>query len=214
MRDTVGLRFAAGSLWSVSAGGELTRVDPTSGKVVATIPLGILKPGGLAFGDGSVWVTDAYSPSVLRIDPSVNQLVDRFRLPTKSVVTTLTGGVAVGAGSVWVGHGQFNPGAWVERLDPATGHVQHRFSILGGDADALAFGDGALWVGSRAAGEVRKIDPRTNTIAFTKPLRPQTSLCCLAAGGGFAWAAINPEGTSGSSLRTGDSSRRSSCRVR
>jgi DNA-binding SARP family transcriptional activator/ABC-type transport system substrate-binding protein len=194
VRDTVGLRFAAGSLWSVSAEGELTRVDPTSGKIVATIPLGILKPGGLASGDGSVWVTDAYSPSLLRIDPSVNQVVDRFRLPTKGVVTTLTGGVAVGAGSVWVGHGQFNPGAWVERLDPATGHVQHRFSILGGDADALAFGGDALWVGSRAAGEVRKIDPRTNTIAFTKPLRPETRLCCVAAGGGFAWAALNPEG--------------------
>ncbi|TML57133.1 MAG: hypothetical protein E6G18_14990, partial [Actinobacteria bacterium] len=50
------------------------------------------------------------------------------------------------------------------------------------------------WVGSHAAGEVRKIDPRTNTIAFTKQLRPQTNLCCVAVGGGFAWAALNPSG--------------------
>ncbi len=194
VRDTVGVRYGAGSLWSVSANGELTRIEPSTGRIQATIGLGILEPGGIAFGEGSVWVTDADSPTLLRIDPAVNTLVDRFRLPRKGVVTTLTGGVAVGAGSVWVGHGQFNPGAWVERLDPTTGRVQKRFSILGGDADALAFGNGALWVGSRAASELRKIDPRTNSIAFVKPLRPQTSLCCVAAGGGFAWAALEPGG--------------------
>jgi DNA-binding SARP family transcriptional activator/ABC-type transport system substrate-binding protein len=194
VRDTVAVRFGAGSLWSVSAEGELTKVDPSTGEIVATIGLGITKPGGLAVGAGSVWVTDAYSPTLLRIDPKVNVVADRFLLPTEGVVTSLTGGVAVGSGSVWVGHGQFNPGAWVERLDPETGRIQHRFSILGGDADSVAFGDGALWVGSHAAGEIRKIDPQTNTIAVTKPLRPQTSLCCVAAGGGFAWAAVNPNG--------------------
>src|SRR5919197_6083462 len=194
VRDTAAVRFGAGSLWSVSSEGELTRIDPASGRVLATIGLGIVKPGGLAFGEGSVWVTDAYSPTLLRVDPAVNEVVDRFSLPTEGLVTDLTGEVAVGAGSVWVGHGQFNPGAWVERLDPATGRVQHRFSILGGDADSLAFGDGALWVGSHAAGELRKIDPQTNTIAFTKPLRPQTNLCCVAVGGGFAWAALDPGG--------------------
>ena len=194
VRDTVAVRYGAGSLWSLSSEGQLTRVEPATGKVVATIGLGIVKPGGLAVGEGSVWVTDADSPTLLRIDPAFNEPVDRIPLPTKAVVTSLTGGVAVGAGSVWVGHGQFNPGAWVERLDPATGRVQHRFSILGGDADSLAFGDGALWVGSHAAGELRKIDPQTNTIAFTKPLRPQTNLCCVAVGGGFAWAALNPGG--------------------
>jgi DNA-binding SARP family transcriptional activator/ABC-type oligopeptide transport system substrate-binding subunit/streptogramin lyase len=193
VRDTAGVRFGAGSLWSVSLEGELTRIDPASGKVLATIGLGIVKPGGLAFGEGSVWVTDAYSPTLLRIDPALDEVVDRFSLPTNGLVTDLTGGVAVGASSVWVGHGAFNPGAWVERIDPKTGRVQHRFAILGGDADSLAFGDGALWVASNAAGEVRKIDPQTNEISFTKRLRPGSHPCCIAVGGGFAWAAGNPE---------------------
>jgi DNA-binding SARP family transcriptional activator/streptogramin lyase len=193
VRGTVGVRFGAGSLWSVSSTGALTRIDPATGKVIATIGLGIVRAGGLAFGEGSLWITDANSPLLLRIDPAVNEVVDRFCLPTEGVVTTLTGGVAVGAGSVWVGHGAFNPGAWVERLDPATGRVQHRFSILGGDANSVGFGDGALWVGSQAADEVRKIDPRTNTIAFTKPLRPNSHVSSIAVGGGFAWAAITPD---------------------
>jgi DNA-binding SARP family transcriptional activator len=100
VRDTVALRFGAGSLWSLSAEGELTKLDPATGKIVATIGLGITKPGGLAIGAGSVWVTDAYSPTLLRIDPTVNVVTGRFPLPTEGVVTTLTGGVAVGAGSV------------------------------------------------------------------------------------------------------------------
>jgi ABC-type transport system substrate-binding protein len=50
-------------------------------------------------------------------------------------------------------------------------------------------------VGSQAADELRKIDPRTNTIAFTKPLRPHSHVSSVAAGGGFAWAAITPDAT-------------------
>jgi DNA-binding SARP family transcriptional activator/ABC-type oligopeptide transport system substrate-binding subunit len=195
VRDTAAVRFGAGSLWSVSSEGVLTRIDPASGKVEATVGLGIVKPGGIAFGAGSVWVTDAYGPTLLRVDPQVNAVVDRIRLPMKGLGTDLTGGVAVGAGSVWVGHGGFNPGAWVERLDAATGRRQHRFSILGGDANAVAFGDGALWVGSQAADELRKIDPQTNSITFTKPLRPGSHVSSIAVGGGFAWAAISPDAT-------------------
>jgi DNA-binding SARP family transcriptional activator/ABC-type transport system substrate-binding protein len=188
--DTTWVRFGYGALWSVSADGELTRLDPTTGKEVARLGLGI-EPAGLAVGADSVWLTDRNSPTVHRIDPTVNEPIDPLTLPMNRVVTDLTGEVAVGAGSIWVGHGAFNPGAWVERLDPKTGRIQHRFSVLAGDADHLAFGDGALWVAS-TSGELRKIDPRSNHVVFMRPLRAE--LCCVAAGGGYAWAATNPEG--------------------
>ncbi len=205
VRDTVRLAYGMGAVWSASSTGELTRLDPATGKEVARLGLGI-KPAGLAVGEGSVWVTGRTSPTLLRIDPSVNEVVDRFPLPMKGVVTDGTGEVAVGAGSVWVGHGGFNPGAWVERLDPETGGVQKRFSILAGDVDHLAFGEGALWVASTPSGELRKIDPRTNEVVFSRTL--QAELCCVAAGGGYVWAASNPDGvvwkvtTSGSVLPT------------
>jgi DNA-binding SARP family transcriptional activator/streptogramin lyase len=205
IRDTVALRYGFGSLWSISSKGDLTRLDPATGKEVALLGLGI-KPAGLAVGEGLVWVTDRNSPALVRVDPSVNEVVEPFRLPMKDVVTNLTGEVAVGAGSVWVGHGAFNPGAWVERLDAKTGRVQHRFSILAGDVDHVAFGEGALWVASTPSGELRKIDPRSNEVVFTQQLKSE--LCCVAAGGGYAWAASNPEGnvwkvaTNGSILGT------------
>ena len=169
----------------------MIRIDPRTGKVLATIGLGE-EPGGIAFGERSVWVTSRHAPTLFRIDPSVNEVVDRFSLPMDGVETDLTGEVAVGAGSVWVGHGAFNPGAWVERLDPATGRVQARFSILGGDVDHLAFGEGGLWAASTPSGELRKIDPRTNRVVLMRTL--QSDLCCVAAGGGYVWAATNPSG--------------------
>ena len=191
VRDTLRVTYDRGSLWSISSDGELTRLDPATGKAVATLGLGI-RPAGLAVGEGSVWVTGRTSPTVYRIDTAVNELVEPFQLPMKGVETDQTGEVAVGAGSVWVGHGAFNPGAWLERLDARTGRVQHRFSILAGDVDHVAFGEGALWVASSPSGELRKIDPRTDTVVFKRTL--QSELCCVAAGGGYVWAASNPDG--------------------
>jgi DNA-binding SARP family transcriptional activator/ABC-type transport system substrate-binding protein len=205
VRDTVRVTYDEDALWSVSSRGDLTRLDPATGEEVAVLGLGIT-PSGLAVGEGLVWVTDRNSPTLLRIDPTVNTKLEPFQLPTKGLGTHLTGEVAVGAGSVWVGHGGFNPGAWVERLDPETGRVQHRFSILGGDVDHLAFAEGALWVASTPSGQLRKIDARTNKPVFMRTL--QSELCCVAAGGGYAWAASNPDGkvwkvaTNGSVLGT------------
>jgi len=205
VRDTVRVAYGDGALWSISSTGELSRIDPATGKEIARLGLGIT-PSGLAVGGGSVWVTGRTSPTLLRIDPAVNEVVGRFPLPTEGVVTDQVGEVAVGAGSVWVGHGAFNPGAWVERLDPETGRVQKRFSILAGDVDHVTFAEDALWVASTPSGELRKIDPRTNEVVFRREL--QSDLCCVAAGGGYVWAASNPQGvvwkltTSGRILRT------------
>ena len=190
VRDSVGVVFGAGSLWSVSSEGLLTRVDPESGEIEATLGLGIVKPGGLTFGADSVWITDHYSPLVLRVDPAINDVANRFPLPRRGLGTVFTGDVAVGARSVWVGHGGFNPGAFVERLDLKTGRPQNRYSILGGDADHLAFADHVLWVGSTPSGELRRIDARTGTVRKVADLDGE--ICCVAAGGGSMWAATRP----------------------
>jgi ABC-type transport system substrate-binding protein len=47
-------------------------------------------------------------------------------------------------------------------------------------------------VASTPSGELRKIDPRTNKVVLMREL--QADLCCVAAGGGYVWAASNPEG--------------------
>jgi DNA-binding SARP family transcriptional activator/streptogramin lyase len=193
-RGVVASRFGEGSLWSLSSTGELTRIDAATGKVVAFLSTGAPVPCGLAVGEGSVWVTDCSSPTLVRIDPALDPPVvaDRYRLPVSyPELATQTREVVLGAGSVWVGQGNTNP-SYVHRIDPKTGRVQNSILIPKGGAQALAFGDGALWVANADIGQVSRIDSHTNEITAT-PVVGDANICCLAVGGGYAWVATNPD---------------------
>jgi YVTN family beta-propeller protein len=78
--------------------GTLTRIDPATNSVEATLPIGG-QPAGVAFGDGSVWVADAGTRSVLRVDPAANRIVERIE------VGAAPRGIAVGRGFVWIAVG-------------------------------------------------------------------------------------------------------------
>jgi hypothetical protein len=72
---------------------------------------------GVAFGDGSVWVTVAHDGpgELVRIDPKTNQITGRF------MTGDGPGSVAVGDGGVWV---QVTSGdARLQRFDPTTGEL-------------------------------------------------------------------------------------------
>ena len=72
--------------------------------------------------------------------------------------------------------------------------MQKSILIPEGGAQALAFGDGALWVANAAtSARLSRIDPRTN--ADHRDVRDvgERDICCVAAGGGYVWAATNPD---------------------
>jgi len=75
--------------------GTLTRIDPTTGSVVATIPIGG-RPAGVAVGKAAIWVTDPGTRSVVRVDPKTNRVVKRIRVGARPR------GIAVGGDFVWV----------------------------------------------------------------------------------------------------------------
>ena len=191
MRDTAEVRSAPARSGASPRRVSWTRIDPESGRVLATIGLGIVKPGGLAFGEGSVWVTDAYSPTLLRIDPAVDEVVDRFPLPTSEVVTDLTGGIAVGAdpsGSVMgVEPGRLGgaprPG---DRSHPAPLPDPRRRRGLTRLRRRRPLGREQR---GRRGPEVRPTDERDLVHQVSRP----GSHPLIAAGGGFAWAAGSPE---------------------
>jgi virginiamycin B lyase len=76
-------RFMAigdGSLWVLNQGdATVSRIDPTTDRVIATIAVGreAIDGGDLAYGGGSVWarVTDAL---VARIEPATNSVAGRY----------------------------------------------------------------------------------------------------------------------------------------
>ena len=72
---------------------KLYKIDPASGHVVQTIPVG-REPMGVTVGDGAVWVADAIDGTISKVDPR-----------TGTSATFAVGGspidVSVGDGSVW-----------------------------------------------------------------------------------------------------------------
>jgi DNA-binding SARP family transcriptional activator/ABC-type transport system substrate-binding protein len=183
------MAYGAGRLWVANVDDRtVSRIDPRTRKAVGPVVSLGARPGGLAFGAGALWVTDADGPVLLRIDPRfgtverIHLRPDRFASPGR--------GVAVGAGSVWVALGY--PGR-VERVDPRTRRVIAAVPVPG--ADALAFGESALWVGGYdVSGQLTRINPGTNSPA-PSTLRVTNPISALAVGEDAVWAAVGLDGT-------------------
>jgi len=78
--------------------GTVTRIDPRTNSVEATIPIGG-DPAGIALGEGAIWIADPGTRSVVRVDPKKNRVVARIRVGARPR------GIAVGDGSVWISVG-------------------------------------------------------------------------------------------------------------
>jgi len=132
--------------------------------------------GGVAVGQGSVWVPER--TVLARLDPVTLRITATVRLPGAPDNSRR---VAVGAGAVWV--------SGVDRLlrvDPATDRVTFSFPM--GPVSSLAFGQGAVWVfhGGPPFGLIR-INPATDA---TRSYQLSTTLAKwfgLAAGLGSVW---------------------------
>jgi YVTN family beta-propeller protein len=55
--------------------GTVSRVDPATRKVVATIPVGQNPANAAVAGDGTVFVPNVFDGTVSRIDPATNRVV-------------------------------------------------------------------------------------------------------------------------------------------
>lgn len=192
-----------------------------NGGIVAEVPVAG-RPAGIAVGDKAVWITDAVSGTLLRVDPDKKLVVDRIHVGTDP------SGVAVGGGSVWVANSedgtvsQVNPSTdtvvavirvgngptsvaygagkvWVLNVVDATvtaispARGHTRTIPLGQNASRLTFGLGAVWVTSEEAGLLLRLDPRTNSIVQAIPVG--NGPVGVAAGDGSLWVANTPDRT-------------------
>jgi YVTN family beta-propeller protein len=186
--DNVLTFVAAGpeGAWAASpAQSRAFRLDPRSGKIVATVSETI-QVTGLAVGSGSVWVSDAINNVVVRIDPGSNRVV--ARIPVGDGPRRL----AVGEGSVWAVAEFPRSGLW--RIDPRTNRTVAHIE-LPSRPEWICIGGGSVWVtsntpGHAGPGSLARIDPSTNEVVATIDLGFSPEGVVFA--NGLVWVAIGP----------------------
>src|SRR6266568_1117913 len=120
-------------------GNQVMRIDPSTMRVIATIPLDST-PYRIATGLGAAWVVSEANGTVAEIDYGTTSVARYIGVGSSPV------GVAVGDGAVWVAD---SPDWTVARLDPVTGDV--RYIHLGRHGDSLSaiaidLRSGQVWV--------------------------------------------------------------------
>jgi ABC-type branched-subunit amino acid transport system substrate-binding protein len=159
-----------GAVWARNPDLTVSRIDPETGKLVATVDV---EAGSIAAGRDGVWVLS--DGSVTRIDARTNRVGQRIRFGAQS-----TSGIAVGAGSVWATDEQEGV---IWRVEPGPSPVTRTIDV-GPGATYIAFGAGAVWAANYIDGTVSRIDPRTNAVTARAQIGGAQA---LAAGAGSAW---------------------------
>jgi virginiamycin B lyase len=153
------LAAGGGSLWVANHDARtVTRIDPASGKVVATIRVPS-EPHRVAYGAGAAWVGNWHDDSVSRIDPKTNRVVGS-PIPIGS---HHAGNLVVGAGGVWVTSDYRVDGATedvvIVRIDPQANRAVETVAVGGHPIDVAAAA-GAIWVSVADPGTVLRIAAR------------------------------------------------------
>jgi len=186
--------LADGSLWvlgygsSVQNPNRLSRVDPKTGRVIATVALA--NADGLVYGAGSLWASS--NGRIVRLDPASGKVVGTLPVHGQPYVFA--------DGSLWVlQNDDINVKATVVRIDPATGSVVASVDLPDLAQTMAAAPDGAVWVGERSGlphPHLWKVDPATNTVAGQVDLGNITS--------GVEDITVAPDGTVWASLFDAD----------
>jgi len=157
-----GVAVGAGTVWTGRNDRQaVLRLDPASGRVVATIPVGF-HVFNLAADAASVWVVSFEDNMVARIDPATNTVTVRQSL------LHAPSGVVIADGSAWISR---SGNATVVRLDAMTGALQAEIPV-GRRPLPLAVGTGSIWVRCEQDSTVSRIDPSTNRVVATIPVDP------------------------------------------
>ncbi len=182
-----------GSVWvsrtdPEGEGNFLDRIDPTSNKVVASIPVGRNPCHGVAVGFDAVWVPTCIDQRVVRVDPETNEVVRSFEVP----LDRSDGDRIVAAfGALWIASPDPKGGDVLARIEPDTGKVDT--IPLPTPSTWVVEGFGSLWVISPDGGTVYRVDPNARRVAGSiEGLgEPQTAV----AGEGVLWVNDAADGT-------------------
>jgi streptogramin lyase len=160
-----GVAAGADAVWFTTNKGTVLRVDPTTDRVAATIPVGT-RPGVITTDHDAVWVTEADAHQVVRIDPVSNAVIARIALGTAQECPSW---LAADATSVWVVlHTQ-----GVARIDAATNTVAAQTPSFQANAcqpASIALAGDRVWILDALTGSLLALDPETLSTISTSQL--------------------------------------------
>jgi streptogramin lyase/tRNA A-37 threonylcarbamoyl transferase component Bud32 len=183
---------ADGAVWVVATcvvGTMVLRLDARTGRLLEKVPLpGEVSAGGIAVGEGAVWLLDPGKALLLRIDPHLAAVTATLDLGTSALPPV------VGLGSVWVFVS--NEGGKLFRVNPRTLRATEAISSVPERAGTFVVADGSLWWNDIGGGSVIRLDPTTgrilSTIRVTPPGQEGVGLVstAIAAGAGRIWVTV------------------------
>jgi virginiamycin B lyase len=185
------MAFGFGSVWIVNyRPSRLSRVDATTNRLSADIPLGRNGCLGVVVALERIWVPTCADGVVNEIDPATDSIVRRIAAPIK---TGREGAVAFADGALWIPDNlSDSTSSSVARLDLRSGAIQGHVST-GKRSDVAVAGFGSVWVSSSAENVVTRIDPATNQILARIPVGRSPKF--MAAGEGAIWVQNRYDGS-------------------
>jgi hypothetical protein len=214
--------YGAGSVWAASDApppdvhGRLLRLDPRTGKTIATLPVGWW-PSQIAVGAGSVWVADSIGDGSrlahrLPYDsgplPGLADAVSRIDPATDRVVATIhvrgIQSITAGGGSAWTtSTPRSSEGETISRIDPRDNGIS-ALRTLPGATGPLVWGGGRLWAltAGVAHSHVWELDPKTGRVVSSLVL-PSSSLATMTYRSGLLWVNDTGDNAAVFWIRTG-----------
>ena len=174
---------------------SLAQIDPSSGAVVAEIPVGA-RPAGVTVAGSTVWVENEEDRTVMRVNGATHRVVRTFPV---GEATAPSSPRAAASGS--------RPApVRLRRVDPEfqtlvdVANVGEPLALGGTDPRELAAAYGSVWVTS-SLGLVSRVDPRSGRVLAT--IEAGEGASGIAAGAGSLWVANTSDGTVSRIDRTG-----------
>jgi len=143
--------------------------------------------GAVAFGDGSIWVTNRMKQNVLRIDMETGDTGALIELDFEPRE------IAYGEGAVWLCSADHTR---LARIDPQTNKVTAEIDLRPLEIPdhvllLITAGEGAVWITDQT--HVIQIDPQTHQIVG-QPLPAGEEIIAVALGHGTLWTGSHDDG--------------------
>jgi len=164
MRRLMTLLFCALAL-SAAATSEAATAVP--GQVIASVPLELKTPTGLAWDGEAFWIADLDSATLSRVDPATGKVLRRLDAPGYAPM-----GLAWDGKALWVLDATDKK---VDRIDVARGVTVKELPLDLDTPEGLAWDGSALWLADARSGVLSRLDDEDGTTFSTVP--------CPTAGG-------------------------------